>query len=464
MDAVNRYWQIVRSLVLERALIVFLLGLFYLLALFLSMTLDADKKASMILILSAIPACAFCAIATERVVLYSIAGASLGLPRQAELLRKGQMAILGLFVGVPACFALRYGAPASLAALLLVPAALGAFFALKGRWLFIVWIALAVGSRFFANSFGALFSELASPAVRLGAIVASMALFYWWLGLPARIETRARGISASLADARHEANSTSVGETTGLTSAQAEALERVYDKEIAAVTVGISDTRISARALSLGLGIDVRPNWRGVARMVGIGWAVLFGLHLIDSRSLRDNLYLWVAVLAASTLLSRVGAVRNAWQSHGTEEAILLLTPRWPNERQVKRLFVDLLVTCQAGVWLAWLLIILPFVVLGWLGRLEAGISIVLLFATSCGGTGAFLVAISRPRCKELSASTVALLLCSAVGVVAFLIGLAEANYARVLGMSLVVLPLIIGALSFSLRPLQIPVQIVSKQ
>jgi hypothetical protein len=463
MDAVNRYWQIVRVLVLTRGLVVFLLSLFYLLAVFLAVTLEGDKRTSIVLVLSAIPACAFLAIATERVVLYSTAGASLGLPQQAELLRNSQIAVLTIFVGVPASAALLYGAQASLAALLLVPAALGALFALKGRWVFVAWIALAIGSRFFSDSLGALLSELGNPAVRLGLILASIATFYWWLGLASRTEKRARGTSTSLADARHESNAASMGDTVGLTAAQVEILEQTYDREIADVTSGIGDVGITSRALALGMGIDVRPNWRGVARMVGFGWAALLALHLIAGRNARDTLYLWIAIFAASALFSRFTALRMAWQLHGTEEAFLVLSPRWPPAAHIKRLFAELIVKCQIGVWLAWVLIILPFVVLGWLGRLEAGASILLLFATSCGASGALLFTVSLPHIKELSASTILLLLCAACGVASYFFGVVALPHARALGIGLILLPLIIGALSFSLRPLQFPVRIVSK-
>jgi hypothetical protein len=463
MDAVNRYWQVVRVLVLARGLVVFLLSLFYLLAVFLAMTLEDDKRNSIILVLSAIPACAFCAIATERVVLYATAGASLGLPRQTELLRNGQMAVLSIFVGVPASAALLYGAQASLAALLLVPAALGALFALKGRWVFVAWIALAVGSHFFSDSLGALLSELGNPVVRLGLILASIATFYWWLGLASRTEKRARAVSTSLSDARHESNAASMGDTVGLTGSQVEILEQTYDREITDVTAGISDAAITSRALALGMAIDVRPNWRGVVRMVGLGWLALVVLHLIAGRNARDTLYLWIGIFAASALFSRFTALRMAWQLHGTEEAFLVLSPRWPAAAHVKRLFAELIIMCQIGVWLTWVLIILPFIVFGWLGRLEAGASILLLFATSCGASGALLFALSRPHIKELSASTILLLLCAACGVACYFFGVVALPYARALGIGLILLPLIIGALSFSVQPLQFPVQIVTK-
>jgi len=68
MDAINRNWQVLRALVLARPFILVVLALFYVVAGFLTLTLDPDKKISFILIMCAIPACGVFAIATQRVI------------------------------------------------------------------------------------------------------------------------------------------------------------------------------------------------------------------------------------------------------------------------------------------------------------------------------------------------------------------------------------------------------------
>jgi hypothetical protein len=463
MDAVNRYWQIVRALVFARGLIVVLLGLFYLLAMMLSITLEADKKASIILVLSAIPACGFLATATERVVQYSLAGASLGIPRHVEFLRNGQIAVMCLFVGIPACVGLKYGGLLSHAALLVVPAAGGVFLALKARWVFAAWIVLAVGTRFSFAQGDALLG-LNTPAVRIALIMVSLGILYRWLGLPSRTEKRARGVSTVLADARHEASATSISDAIGTERSQVELLDKAYEREIDEVTAGITDAGLMSRALALGLAIDVRPNWRGIAIMIGIGWVVLFILHFVYRHDVRGTVYIWIAFFAASALFSRVKSVHQAWQRHGAEAALLVLSPRWPGEGQVKQILVEMLVKSQVGVWLTWIFIILPYVVLGWLGQTEAGASILLMGATSCGASGALLLALSRRYFKELSFMSIALLLCSAGGACVYLFGAVAVPYARSVGTTIIILPLIVGGLCFSFRPLQFPVRIVSKQ
>jgi hypothetical protein len=461
MDAVNRYWQIIRALVLARALVVVLLSLFYLLALILAGT--GDKHGSIILVLSAIPACGFLATATERVIQYSVAGGSLGIPRHGELLRNGQIAVLFLFVGIPACIAITYGERVDHAALLLVPAAGGVVLALKARWLFVVWIVLAVGMRFVPST-DALWPGLISPWVQIPLTMVSVGILYWWLGLAMRTEKRSRGVTMILADARHEASATSIGQAIRATPGQVERLEKAYERELDEVTAGISDAGITSRALALGLAIDVRPKWRGIAKMIVIGWVVLFILHLVYRSDVHGATYIGVALVAASVLFSQVNAVSLAWQRHGAEAALLVLAPRWPRELQIKQRLVEMIVKSQVGTWLAWIFIILPFVVLGWLGQTEAAASILILFATSCGASGALLLALSSRYFKEVSFMRIAALLCSACGACLFLFGSAMVSWARIVGATIIVLPLIMGGLRFSFRPLHFPVRIVSKQ
>ena len=464
MDAVKRYWRILLALLFERAVVVVVLGLFFLVAIFLTQVLEAGKISSVILMMSAIPACGFLAMSTKQVILRSAASASLGVPRQAQILRNGQALIVVMFIVAPACLALLYGGSLGWAALLLFPAALGVLFELKGGWVVGACIAVAVGVRVFAKSFDSVFDVVTNPMVRPGLVLASAGVFFWWLALARRIEKRTACASPSLADAKHESSSASTGEVVGLTSAKVDASEHVYDREIATATSGMRESHISNRALSLGIAFDAHFNWRGMARMVGLGWAALGLLHIVAQRSAQDPAYLVMVYFAASAILSRITALRGAWQSHAFEEALLKLSPLWPTSRGLKLIFMELIVKCQAGAWLTWILIILPFAAFRWLGMLQVGTSILLLFATSCGTTGSLLLTLSRPYVKPVSISTIVLLLCGACGVTAMYFGVVAEPSALVAGMGLILLPLLVGVASFLLRPLQFPAQMISKQ
>ena len=462
MDAISRYWRIVYVLMVERGLLFFLLGLFYLLALFLVMVLDSGKRADVILILAAIPACGFAAIASERVALYSSDGAVLGLPRSERILRNGQIAVLVLIIGVPACCALLYGAQSSMAALLIVPAAMGTFLGGRGRWPAIAWIVLLVGARVFPTALSKLVSASADPAIRWGAIFVAAFALHHWLGLSGRIRRRTLGLGMPQSGGRHEAAAVS-NRAPNLTSDQVDLLDHAYFREITRVTAGIDDVRISSSALALGLSIATRTNWRGAAKSIGIAWMILFALHQSAKRNVQDTIFIWLAVIAASALFSKSSTIRFAWQSFAAEEALLKLSPRWPDGASVKRLFIELILKGQADIWVGWIIVISPFIVVGWLGRLPAESSVLMLFGTSCGSIGTLLFSLSRPYRDGISIGTVCFLLCAACGMAVYFFGAVAVPEARWLGVGLMLIPLIYGGISFLIRPLQFPVQIIHK-
>jgi hypothetical protein len=463
MDAVNRYWQILRALVLVRPVIAVVLGLFYLVAAFLVLTVEPDKKATAIALLSAIPTCGFFAIATERLVQYAAAGSSLGIPDNSESLRRGQVWLMATFIGVPLVVGLGYGGQPSYMALLFAPAATGVLLALYARWAFVAWITIAVATRF-TYSFGAAMPGLSDPWVRVALIAASVGVLYWWFGLARRTEQRNRGVSLRMADAKHERSTDSIGEALGVDPVHYGRYEQAYEREISTVTAGIADTGISRRALQTGLAIDVRPQWRTIAITVGIGWLILLVFHGSYPRQTQPTIYTGISLLAAVTLFSNVNVILAAWRLRDTEEALLALTPRWPTESRLKKLFVELIVESQIGTWLGWSAISLPFYLLGWGGPTEARVCVLIMVGASSGAGGSLLVALSRKSNKEISLVTIALLLCCSVGVATYLSGSEFITHARILGAFMIGGPLIIGVLCFAFRPLQFPVRRISKR
>jgi len=462
MDAINRNWQVLRALVLARPFVLVALALFYVVAGFLTLMLEPGKKVPVILIMCAIPACGMFAIATQRIIQYTAAASSLGIPRHQESLRVGQLWLLGVFVGIPAGIAAASGGDPSYIILLLVPAAGGALLAIYSRWVFFVWITVAVTTRF-TYSFGSWFPGLGNPWIRAILVSLSAAVLYWWLGLANRVARRSLP-SLVIADARHESTTASIGQALGADPRQYELYEKAYDRGITAIIAGITDRSISKRALQVGLAMPGRTNWRFVGIMVAISLAALLFLHLKNPNAVQPTGYLGITLLAAVSLFGQLNAVMQACKARAIEESLLVLTPRWPAQDKVKSLFLQIILERQSGTWAGWILISLFATVLGWVGVEELFMSVVIMIAACSCATGALMLALSRKVFKEVSLLTIATLLCGAAGTGVFLVGDGAIANGQMLGLSLILVPLAAGALSFSMRPLQFPLRVVNKQ
>lgn len=463
MDAVNRYWQVLRALVLVRPLVVVMLGLFYLVAIFLFQVLDPDKRASVVVVMSAIPAWGFLGVSTERIIKFAAAGATIGVPSHVESLRSGQIGILIFFVGAPVGISILNGGQPSYMFLLCIPAALGVLFTLYSGWVFVGAITIALGARFIQST-SLMVPGLDNPAVRAVLIVASVIVLGWWLGLAHRVEQRARGMSLLIADATQEASSASVGESLGVDAARFEHYEQALDRAMTAMTSDIKDSGITSRVLGAGLAIDMRPKLRPIKIATAAGWLLLLIAHGMQHRQTGPTMFIGVTFFAAINLFSRINILVQAWKARETEEALMLLTPRWPDQGQVKKLFVAMILQSQLGTWITWTLITVPFYLVGWVSEDEATLCMLVMCAMSCAACASVLVMLSLRKFKEVSIVTIILCLCCAAGVAIEQFGSIILAYPRALGSVLIVGPLILGVLRFSLAPLQFPVRKVTKQ
>jgi hypothetical protein len=462
MDAINRNWQVLRALVLARPLILVVLSLFYVVAGLLVLMLEANKTVSIILIMCAIPACGVFAIATQRAIQYTAEASSLGIPRHRESIRVGQLWLLSVFVGIPAGIDVILGGNLSYIVLLLVPAASGVLLAIYARWVFFIWITFAVTTRF-TYSFGAWMPGLGNAWIRAILVCLSVAVLYWWLGLANRTARRSLPFLV-IADARHESTTTSIGQALGRDPRQYELYEKAYDQGITAIVAGITDSGITKRALQIGLAMPGRTNWRFVGVMVAISLVALLFLHLTNPHAVQPTGYLGITLLAAVSLLGQLNAVMQACKARAIEESLLVLTPRWPAQDQVKSLFLQIIVERQSGTWAAWILISLFATVLGWVGVEELFICVVIMIAAGSCATGALMLALSRKVFKEVSLLTIAMLMCGAVGTGVFLVGDDAIAHGQMFGLGLILVPIAVGSFSFSIRPLQFPVRVVNKQ
>jgi uncharacterized membrane protein YfcA len=140
------------------------------------------------------------------------------------------------------------------------------------------------------------------------------------------------------------------------------------------------------------------------------------------------------------------------------------LTPRWPAQDKVKSLFLQIILERQGGTWAAWTLVTLLVSVFGWVRVEEVFTTTAMMIAASACATGTLLLSLSRKAFKELSFLTIAMLMCAAVGVAVFLVGDDGIPHGQMLGLVLILVPPVVGAFSFSLRPLQFPVRVVNKR
>jgi hypothetical protein len=453
VDAVNQHWQVFRALLLARPLMVVLLGLFYVVGAFLLLTIDDEKKAVGFVALLVLPTGGFFAMATERLMQYAAAGGSLGIPGNTAALRSGQIDLLLLLVAVPAALSALQSRDPAVAILLCVPAAVGVLIALYPRWVFVGWITIAVGGRFFRSS-GYPLPGFGAPLIRIVLVAGSAWILYRWLSLGVRVESAARDAAGPLADAKHERPAE---------PAQLAAYREATDAAVASVLGGIGDANISSRAFSAGLAIDLRPKWPIILKGVVIGWVILAIVHSLPRHGMEWPLYVGLTGFAGVNLFSRLGALHQAWQARGGEEALLLLMPRWPEDRRVKLLFVEVMLQSQIGTWLVWSSWILLAFSLGWVDETYLTVSVIALLAASCGAISSFLFSLSSRRSREISALTMLTLLTCAAGVPIHVWGSAFLSRPRAVGLCLILGPLAAAAARFAIRPLQFPVQRIAK-
>jgi hypothetical protein len=207
-----------------------------------------------------------------------------------------------------------------------------------------------------------------------------------------------------------------------------------------------------------------RTNWRFIGVMVAISLVALLFLHLKNPHAVQPTGYLGITLLAAMSLFGQLNAIMQACKARAIEESLLVLTPRWPAQDKMKSLFLQIILERQSGAWAAWILISLFATVLGWVSVEELFICVVIMIAAGSCATGALMLALSRRVFKEISLLTIAMLLCGAAGTGVFLVGDDAIAYGQILGLSLILVPIAVGTLSFSMRPLQFPVRMINKR
>lgn len=454
----KRVLRVLHALVAGRTVILIVLGLFYVLSVFLVVFVKPAGKGAVVGLLSIIPTAGFFAIATERAIQYAHAGALLGISDHATAVRQGQIGVATLFLLTPVVVGACLGGPLPWLLLLCVPAALGTLIAQYPRWALLAWVAIAIGART-VPTMNIEWTSQVGAAVRVALIVGALAILARWLGLAQRIDRRAGFAFAGLADRQLERSAETVAGRRTVDSVKlqrtlwthADLVDSIADDAVTGV--------ITRSVLSATLAIDVRPRWRPTVRIAVIGWTALVISRLfLNSESVRSA-FIVITAIAAMQLFGVVTMVHAAWKSRGPEECLIVLTPRWPEPRAVKRLFAMLLLTSQGVAWLTWIAIVIPAAAAGWIAWKLVAFAALCLFAASGAACGAMGLALSQRRTKDVSLGTIGLFLSAVVGAALFGWSPAGLSRAGTAGLAMILAPPVVGIVSLWWRPLQFPVQ-----
>jgi hypothetical protein len=454
MDAVSRLRKVLFELLIRRPVIACVLSLFYVFAAFVAGAGGAGpKRGLLIAVMAAIPAAGLCAIATERLVRYSASSGALGIPRHAETLRAGQIAIFLLLVLLPWIVAVRHDAPwLSAAALLLGGAAAGTL--LVGRGLL---VALLIPTVWFMNAtFGPPENWLAWPVVQYAVVVSSLVAFWRWARLPVHVEIAARRAHVVYSDAARE-QSEAEAAAGNVDPAKVVEAEHRQDAYFAEAVRGVADGSLRPAALGVGLGFWSGTAWRAVVISAVLGLLAVTAARGHFFLRQPHTIYMILCLLAAFFALSRVSTVVQWWKRTSAEQGLLLLTPYWPSRERLKGVFLVTIIRVQVGAVVGWASISAVLLGLGWIDLNEVAYGALYVLATSLVACSYLWVALGSREVKEWQFSAIGTALFSVTGVILFQFGASLGTRYRAAGALAFLVPPMISFAIFRLRPLQFP-------
>jgi hypothetical protein len=439
-------------LLFYRPLILVMLLLVYAAAALLLFAMDSSRGGLAIAGLAAFAAAALAALLTDRMTMHSLQASAIGLPDHSRVMRRVQACFLVLFAAIPAAVACALGArPLPAIAALAAAAAAGIVIRTyrAGGWLLLVPV---LGRVLPLADWAAL------PAVQALAAVVGAYVIWRWFDLPARMERAAALAGSRLADARHERS-----------DRFSEPKESAPDKESASSPSdesppGPSSTDIEAgrrlaRVLALALGYSVRIEWRGVLYGAGIAIAVLAASQALHTPKPAVLPYLIVTASCCLALLGRLQIVLQRWMQTATEQALLGLTPRWPEARSIKRAVLASTLLIQRGSIAVWAASSAVAVLLGWIDSKVLIAGLLGILGTSLAFSGSFWAALARRRIREWHFSTIASVLVVGAGALTIFFG-SPALGPLAIGAGLMTAPPALALAWYAFAPLRIPLNV----
>lgn len=443
-------WLTLWGLLLRRPVVSVLLGIVYLTTVLLIAVAEPGKRGTLVALMSAFVAGGLTAVLSERIRRHSLAAGALGIPGHTRLMHQTQVLFLILFVAAPGVVACALGlSPLMTAATLLLGPAVGIALAVYGLW----WIMLVPAlARFDTHT------EWLSLPITQAAVAAVSSGFIWrWFELPERSERIGRRGPPRLADSRHEQ---AMSHSRPLR--RSESAPDLLDPP-AWIFAGVSDIEAGStipEALALGLGYSIRTDWRLTAWGAAAGVAALAGWHVFRGGQSGITSYLGVCAVCCVSLVARLQNILQRWIRTSAEQAILRITPLWPDPLRVKRAILQSTFVVQRGPVAAWAAISL----VGWSFDLVSGAYVfpaaVALAGTSLAFSGAMWATLARRQVREWHASTVAIVI--AVGSGALLAAFASPFLTphRVLGFSLMLAAPAAALAWYLLAPSRVPLSV----
>jgi hypothetical protein len=453
VDAVTRLWTLLWTLMRERLVIPIAVSMFYVAAVMVALLMQSNGRGVLVAVLCAIPAAALLAILTERVARYTLSAAALGLPQHSHTMRNVQLLALCIIAMPPFLIALMCGgAPLPSAATLAGGIAVG-MAARMYPGLFVPAIFISLGLK---GQFGPPERWLALPQVQWAILAGACVLTWRWLDFSARLQRRFGELPGIRADAKHEGSKElSVDEAAALA-----AESKWVDAAIQGISPaqGASPARISADALTFCLGYSTAPRWRLLGSWVIVGVSALAVLH-VWRRALVDLPAYWIASgVACLSIFSYADRAMRRWRVSVTEQALLSITPCWPNARTQKMLVLQsMLRLCIQGAIMSAAWTAFDFM-LGFITAYQAACGGLVVFAGGCAAVGTSCTALSMPRMKPLSLGVIVIGVATACGAALIAFGSQVNPGYTVAGAIFLLLPTAVAVSRYLALPLHFPI------
>lgn len=432
-----------------RPLVVILLLLVYLVTALMLRVVDADKNALAIAAMSAFAAVGLSALLTERLSRYSFHAGMLGLPDHARVMRGVQSWFLLVFVATPMLVACVRGLPLLPSAALLCSAAAGGIvLSTYGAW----WLALVL----ILSKSADFHSLIQTPGGQVAALGASSWLIWKWFSLPVRAERAGSLAASSLADAKHEPTDAEGARASGNDRPPSRSLE-----DMASVaTMDLAASTGFTRALAFGLGYPVDMIWRPVLYGAAIAFSAMVAWHFLRASYSEIVPFAVVTGLCCIALVGRLQGILHRWMKTTLEQSLLRVTPRWPNDRLIKRTVVKSTFLVQRGAIIVWCAASAIPALLGWIERPVLFAGALALVGTSFAFTGSLWATLAHRRVREWHVSTIAIVIPVAAGAVTIALSDSLLSEGALAGLALLLIPPSLSLTWYWLAPLRLPVDV----